>query len=113
MKAKELLDTAISLLGYEDESDIYRPALAYINQVCTDLSLAGGFDYQRINNLSDNLSLPEWVLCDVAVYGLAMWVAFYRGDGEKNQYFTQMWMQKRQKMTRSRSRKDVLPTTEG
>ena len=113
MTAKSLLDLAINLLGYAYDDDMHRPALAYINQVCTDLSLAGGIELKEVETLTDKLTLPEWILRDVAVYGLAMWLALYRGDGERNQFFAQMYSQKRQKMTRSVSRKDVLPTTEG
>ena len=113
MIAKELLDTAINMLGYAYDDDLYRPALTYINQVCTDLSLAGGLEVKEVESLTDTLTLPKWILKDVAVYGLAMWIALYRGDGEKNQFFAQMYMQKRQKMTHASSRKDVLPTTEG
>ena len=113
MTAKSLLDMAINLLGYAYNDDLNRPALAYINQVCTDLSLAGGIELKEVESLTDKLTLPEWVLRDVAVYGLAMWIALYRGDGERNQFFSQMYSMKRQKMTHTSIRADVLPTTEG
>lgn len=113
MTGKELLDLAINLLGFAYDDDLHRPSIAYINQVCTDLSLAGGLELKEIKSLTDILALPEWILKDVAVYGLAMWLALYRGDGERNQFFAQMYSQKRQKMTRCSSRTDVLPTTEG
>ena len=113
MTGKELLDLAINLLGLAYDDDLHRPAIAYINQVCTDLCLAGGLELKEVKSLTDKLTLPEWILKDIAVYGLAMWLALYRGDGERNQFFAQMYSQKRQKMTRSVSRKDVLPTTEG
>lgn len=113
MTGKSLLDKAIQLLGYAYDDDLHRPALTYINQVCTDLRLAGGLEVKEVETLTDKLTLPEWVLRDVAVYGLAMWLALYRGDGERNQFFEQMYSQKRQKMTHAGSRVDVLPTTEG
>ena len=113
MTAKSLLDMAINLLGYAYNDDLNRPALAYINQVCTDLSLVSGLGIVGVNSLTDKINLSEAVLKDVAVYGLAMWIALYRGDGERNQFFSQMYSMKRQKMTHTSIRADVLPTTEG
>ena len=113
MTAKSLLDMAINLLGYAYNDDLQRPALAYINQVCTDLRLASGMDIVEVNSLTDKINLSEEALKDVAVYGLAMWIALYRGDGERNQFFSQMYSMKRQKMTHTSIRADVLPTTEG
>lgn len=113
MTAKSLLDMAINLLGYAYNDDLNRPALAYINQVCTDLSLANGLDIVEVNSLADKINLPKAILKDVAVYGLAMWIALYRGDGERNQFFSQLYSMKRQKMTHKSIRADVLPTTEG
>lgn len=113
MTGKALLDTAVTMLGYVYEDDLYRPALVYINQICTDLCLAGGYENKRINDLSEKINLPDGILNDVAVYGLAMWIALLRGDGEKNQFFASVYNQKRQRLTSINSRKDVLPNTEG
>ncbi len=112
MIAKMLLDNAATNIGLRKTDDLLKVGITYINQVCADLSQLMGETYIPITSLSDRLCLPDSVLDNIAVYGVAMYLALYRGDGQSNQLYATIFNQKRRLLTTSKGRADVLPRGE-
>ena len=109
MTAKNLLDIAVMNLGYRKSDDVYEVAVTFINQVCADICTTMGKTYYPIHSLADRVCLPDQVASNVAVYGLAMYLALYRGDGDKNQFYSALYSQKRRLLSSSSSIVDNLP----
>ncbi len=109
MTGKNLLDSAVLNLGYRKSDDVYEAGITFINQVCADICTAMGKPFYPINTLGDRLCLPENVLSNIALYGVAMYLALYRGDGDKNQFFASLYSQKRRLLSSSSKITDKLP----
>ena len=112
MKAKHLFNSAMLNLGYRQKEDTYEPGITFINQVCADISTALGSDYNPVKSLTDDLNLSDKVINSVAVYGVAMHLALYRGDGDKNQFYAALYNQRRRLLSSSSQRLDTLPKGE-
>lgn len=89
MTAKDVYETALALLGYEDNPEFQRRAVPVTNKVYFDLyqRCSDGKDFQPIRSLSEELKLPQNVALTVMPSGVAELIALSEGDGELQQYF--------------------------
>lgn len=112
MTARQLFNSAMLNLNYRQREDMYEPGITFINQVCADISAALGKEHKPIRSLSDSLYLSDGIIEGVAVYGVAMHLALFRGDGDKNQFYANLYNQKRRLLSTSSQRVDALPKGE-
>ena len=116
MTAKEVITKALLLLGYADnvgntsDSRFQVVSKNAVNFVLADLiHCLGQDDYCDITSLADELKLPKRVLYDVMPYGVASFIAESVGDGEKQQFYANMYNTKRKTVVYSDTIKDVIP----
>lgn len=117
MKASELLNNTLKLLGYTDSDGngeltqrLRNRAIITINLVYGDLwSIFSKDEFSGIKTLDDEIKLPQRVLNDVFLYGLAMHMARSENDGDQQQYYTMLYNAKRAGLTQHTSVKNVLP----
>ena len=112
MTAKHIFDSALLNLGYRKTDRLYEPALTFINQVCGDLSTLRGDKYYPLTSLSDATPYDDATFMQAAIYGLAMHLALLMGDGDKNQFFANIYTQKRRLLATTTTRVDSLPRGE-
>ena len=112
MTAKHIFDSALLNLGYRKTDRLYEPALTFINQVCGDLSTLRGDEYHPLASLSDAIPYDDAAFMQAAVYGLSMHLALLMGDGDKNQFFANIYTQKRRLLATTTTRVDSLPRGE-
>lgn len=107
MKAKELLNNALKLLGYttadgnaELTGRIRNSAVVTVNLVYSDLwKIESKEPFEAIKSLDDEISLPQKAMGDVFLYGLAMHIARSENDGDQQQYFAHLYNAKRAGLT--------------
>lgn len=114
MTAKEMLNKAMALLGYNHNGNladrISAAALHFINLVYADLwPMRHEEEFKPIAVLADKIDLPTEVLYDVFPYGLAMFIAQSENDGDQQQIWASLYNQKRTRMSRTDKITDVLP----
>lgn len=115
--AKEIYDTALSLLGYTDDSVFQRKAVACFNKVYFELYRAitinskdeEGLKFSPITSLSGVLNLPQKVLIGVMPLGIAEQLALSQGDGEQQQYFAASYERAKAKLNRIDAVSDTMP----
>ncbi len=112
MTAKTLFDSAMLNLGYRQTDEMLAAAITFINQVCADVCDVTGTEHRSIRSLSEELNLSSRVAWDIAVYGLAMYLALFRGDGDKNRFYANLYSQKRRLLSTTSLRTDLLPKGE-
>lgn len=121
MKASEMINKVVMLLGYTDGSGDVAPdtrltlrAVTAINAVYADLYyvLGNSDGFSPIIFTTDEIKLPERVLYDIMPYGAAAFLARSENDGDQQQFFISMYNQKRAALTRSESVEDSMPTPE-
>ncbi len=109
MTAKEIIEQAIILLGYtnrfgtpdgENYAASMRNAIRFLNTVCLDITAINGEPYHEVKSLNDTLPLSDRVASDVAVYGLAMWIAKNENDADNQSIFSGIYSQKRSTVPR-------------
>lgn len=120
MKATELLNNTLKMLGYSDSdgnveltSRIRNSAIATVNLVYGDLwrAMCSG-EFEPIKTLDDEIMLPQKALGDVFMYGLAMHIARSENDGDQQQYYTMLYNAKRAGLTQYEKVKNVIPRVE-
>ncbi|MBR6502288.1 MAG: hypothetical protein IKT42_02490 [Clostridia bacterium] len=107
MKAKELLNNTLKMLGYSDSdgnveltSRIRNSAIVTINLVYGDLHrVVGNGEFEPIKSLEDEIKLPQKALGDVFAYGIAMHIARSENDGDQQQYYTMLYNARRAGLT--------------
>lgn len=112
MTALQILERALMLLGYTDDghcSRIKSRAIAVINAAYVDVCRAARADYVPIKSLSDVLTVENEIVCDVLVYGVAMFIAQSEGDTEIQSVYCDIYNKKRGSLAASDRIKDVLP----
>lgn len=117
MKASEILNNTLKMLGYSDKdgnveltSRIRNSAIVNINLVYSDLWRACKTEvFEPIKSLNDEIMLPKKALGDVFMYGLAMHIARSENDGDQQQYYTMLYNAKRAGMTGYTTVKNVIP----
>lgn len=108
--AKEVYDTALSMLGYSDSRVIQQRAVAVFNKVYYELHRAiSGEEFEPISSLSEVLKLPKKVLIYTMPLGVAEMFALGEGDGELQQYFAAAYERAKAKLNRVDSVVDEMP----
>ena len=120
MKANELLNNALKMLGYTDSDGnseltqrLRNKAVVTVNLVYGDLwRICNTGEFEPIESLSDEIRLPEKAMGDVFLYGLAMHITRSENDGDQQQYFTMLYNARRASLTQYTTVKNVIPRPE-
>ena len=120
MKAKELLNSTLKMIGYSDSdgnveltSRIRNSAIVTVNLVYSDLHRAvGSGEFEPIKSLDDEIKLPQKALGDVFMYGIAMHIARSENDGDQQQYYTMLYNSRRAGLTSYTAVKNAWPSPE-
>lgn len=116
MTGRQLFQQALQLLGYtnnfgiSNESALMQRGLGIVNAIYSDLFYAcGKKEFKPVPDMDSEIILPERVLNDCFVYGLAMMLAQSENDGDNQQLYAALYNQKRAACTHISNRLDVLP----
>ncbi len=117
MKAIELLNNVLKILGYTDSdgnaeitSRIRNCAVVTVNLVYADLwRMFNDTPFEPIKSLNDKIELPQNVLNECFLYGLAMHIARSENDGDQQQLYTMLYNAKRAAFPRFDKVKNVIP----
>lgn len=120
MKASELLNDALRMLGYSDSDGnveltqrIRNRAVVTVNLVYGDLwkifNQSSENEFEPIESLGDEIILPQKALGDVFLYGLAMHLSRSENDGDQQQYYAMLYNAKRAGLTQYITVKNTLP----
>ncbi len=121
MKAKELLNSALKMLGYtnvdgnaELTGRIRNSAIVTVNLVYSNLwKTASKEQFKPIKSLDDEILLPQKTTDECFLYGLAMHIARSENDGDQQQFFASLYNSKRAELTNYEKVKNVIPRVEG
>ncbi len=121
MKASELLNSALKMLGYTNADGnveltgrIRNSAIVTVNLVYSDLwRICNTGEFEPIKSLDEEIKLPQKMMGDVFWYGLAMHIARSENDGDQQQYFAALYNAKRAGLTNYKKVKNVIPRVEG
>lgn len=121
MTAREVLNSALKLLGYTEANGnselpqrILNRGTALINVIYSELWRAEGKDeFTPIETLTDEIKLTDRVLSEIMPSGVAMLIAQSESDGDSQQLWAEIYNRKRATMTRIEERTNELPTVEG
>lgn len=117
MKASEIFNNALKMLGYTDKDGnselpqrLRNCAVVTVNLVYGDLwRVYNKENFVPIKSLSDEIQLPEEAMDDVFLYGLAMHIARSENDGDQQQYFAHLYNAKRAGLTQYGLVKNTWP----
>ncbi len=120
MTAREILNSALKLLGYTEANGnselpqrILNRATALINVIYSELWRAEGrADFTPIKSLTDEIKLTQAVLSEVMPCGVAMMIAGSESDGDSQSLWAEIYSRKKSILTRLEERTDSLPTVE-
>lgn len=121
MKAKELLNSALKMLGYTNADGnaeltgrTRNSAIVTVNLVYSDLcKMVSKEPFKPIKSLDDEILLPQKATDECFWYGLAMHIARSENDGDQQQYFATLYNAKRAGLTQYDKVKNVIPRVEG
>ena len=99
MTGTEVYSKALVSLGYSDSQVLKNKALISTNQVYDDLYDRTFGEYKPLRVLSDKIILPERIVLNAMVYGVAEKLALGEGDGELQQYFAKAYDRAKAKIT--------------
>lgn len=117
MKASEILNNTLKLLGYADINGnpkltqrIRNRAVVTVNLVYSDLwHICEKEPFEPIKSLDEEIKLPQRVLSDVFSYGLAMHIAQSENDGDQQQFFAHHYNSKRAGLSRTERITNKIP----
>lgn len=117
MKAIELLNDSLKLMGYTDVNSnsgitqkIKNNAIITVNLVYSDLwKVFNEKPFEPIKSLTDEINLPLQMPTDVFLYGLAMHIARSENDGDQQQFYTYLYNSKRAGLTVMTKVKNIIP----
>ena len=120
MTAREILNSALKLLGYTEANGnselpqrILNRATAVINVIYSELYRAeGGNEFIPIKSLTDEIKLTEAVLTEIMPCGVAMMIAGSESDGDNQSFWAETYSRKKAILTRIEERTDELPVVE-
>ena len=120
MTAKEIINKAITLLGYNDingntgDARLQAASLGAVNTVYSDLFYLNKKEgFQTISDAEQIISLDERTLNNVMPYGVAAYIAQSIGDTDSQQFFSIIYNQKRKTVITKNTIQDTLPAVEG
>lgn len=99
MTGVEVYNKALTSLGYRDSQTFKNKGLVAINQVYDDLYNAVFGEYKPIRALSNEIIIPEKIVSNAMVYGVAEKIALGEGDGELQQYFAKLYDRAKARIT--------------
>ena len=117
MKAKELLNNALKLLGYtsadgnvEITGRIRNSAVVTVNLVYSDLWKTESKEpFNAIKSLDDEILLSQKATDECFLYGLAMHIARSENDGDQQQYYAHLYNAKRAGLTNYETVRNAWP----
>ena len=120
MKAKELLNSALKILGYTNADGnveltgrIRNSAIVTVNLVYSDLwRMASNETFEPIKSLDDEILLPQKVTDECFLYGLAMHISRSENDGDQQQFYAALYNSKRAGLTTYETVKNTWPQPE-
>lgn len=119
MKACEVYDNALKLLGYSENNGnnqltqrVMSRAVALFNIVYGDIRRICGMSIKRIKNLSEETELPEKAI-DVLTCGVASYIAMSEGDDNAQAIWSAEYQTRRTTLSQISEISDVIPTPEG
>ena len=120
MRASEILNDALKMLGYTDSDGnveltgrIRNRAVVTVNLVYSDLwRICNDGEFEPISSLSDEINLPEKATGDIFIYGLAMHIARSENDGDQQQLFTMLYNSRRASLSKYDKVKNAIPRPE-
>lgn len=120
MTGSEILNQALSLLGYSEENGnshltqtIRNRALPIINLVSAELSRNCDITFYPLKSLDDELKFPERALNEVMPSGVAMYIAQAEGDNASQAFWGTEYNAKRLTLSRFAEINDVIPSVDG
>ena len=119
MTGMDVFKRALRLLGYTDmegetdavsSGELYKRALAIIDQLCGELLLSENGTAQTVTSLHRPLPISDKIARQILPYGIAMFLAAGRGDGDNQRLFSALYTQKLAALSHTGERRtDVLP----
>lgn len=117
MKATELLNDTLRMLGYsESNGNVQLPqrvrnsAVVTINLVYEDLwNICYDEPFVPIKNFSDEIVLPDKVPKSTVMYGLAMYIAQSENDGDQQQLYAHLYNAGRARLSKIEKVIDKIP----
>ena len=121
MKATELLNNTLKMLGYTNADGnaeltgrIRNSAIVTVNLVYSDLwKTASREPFEQIKSLDDEILLPQKATDECFLYGLAMHIARSENDGDQQQFYTALYNSKRAGLANYEKIKNIIPRVEG
>ncbi len=112
-----MLKKAAEMLGYTNANGnlqlsarITSKGLTLLNLVYSDLwRICNRGEFQPLNRLQTEITLPEIAINDVMPYGMAMMIAQSESDGDQQQLYSSLYNQKRASLSKKETIQDVLP----
>lgn len=118
MTGSKVYSQALGLLGYAENNGnaqltqrVTNSAVPLLNLVYNDLRCICGLTEQRIESLSQEITLPEKAL-DICICGLASYIAQTENDDSAQAFWSAEYQSRRTILSRISEIKDVLPTPE-
>ena len=115
MTGEEVLLKAMKLLGYANNQGnieltqrIRSSATENINIIYADLSRIEGKDFSPITSLDTKIDLPDIIMYDCFLYGLAMNIARSEYDTDNQREFAILYNSKRTALSKTGKRDDVI-----
>lgn len=99
MTGADVYNKALLSLGYSDSQALKNKGLVVINQVYDELFNSSYEKYTPIKSLGENINLPERIVSNAMVYGVAEKLALGEGDGELQQYFAKSYDRAKARIT--------------
>lgn len=120
MTAKEILNSAMALLGYTEQNGncelpnrILLRAIPLINIIYSELKRAeGSGEIFPITDLCEEVRLSPDVLSEVMPCGVAMMIAGSESDGDSQSFWAEIYSRKKAILTRFEDRTDTIPYVE-
>lgn len=117
MKASEILNNTLKMLGYSDAdgnpeltSRIRNQAVVAVNLVYADLwKMFYQETFVPIKSLDEEIKLPVQATNECFMYGLAMHISRSENDGDQQQFYAMLYNSKRAGLTHFEKVKNVIP----